>query len=188
MKLSLGPIRLSASALGCVAALALALSPGLLAGCSSSGDEAAPPGPVAFAADPQAEGAAVFLRGTPAAGDRITFEVVARGVSDLHGSAFRLTYDAASLAFVSAETGTAWSKQAVATAKEGAPGQLAIVWSEKGATGIAATGETVLGRLAFDVRGRKGTPLAFKVERSMLVDRSGAAVPATWRGGAIAAR
>lgn len=203
MKLSLGPLRLPSlfssgfpsccAAIGCLAALALvpATTAATLTGCSGGGDDIAPPGPVSFVAEPPADGAVVFLRSlppAPASGDRVVLEVVARGVPDLHGTALRLTYDTVALGFVSAETGGGWSKQAVASAKEGAPGQLAVIWSEKGQAGIAATGETVLGKLTFDVRGRKGTPVAFKVERSLLVDRRGDAVAVTWRGGAFAPR
>jgi hypothetical protein len=168
-----------------VSALALSAS----AACSSNGGGEAPPGPAVFAPEAASDGAVVCLSPRVSIGDRVVLDVVARGAAQVHGAAFRLTWDPESLAFVSAEGGAAWSKQSVAIAKEGSPGQLAVAWAEKGETGIVdATTDKVLGTLTFDARGRKGTSLGFKVERSTLVDRKGAHLQVTWRGGAVAAR
>lgn len=176
---------LSSKLLVLVSALVLCAS----AGCSSKGGGDAPPGPAVFAPEPGSDGAVVFLSPRPSIGDRVVLDVVARGAAQVHGAAFRLTWDPESLVFVSAESGAAWSKQAIAIAKEGSPGQLAVAWTEKGETGsVDAAKDTILGSLTFDVRGRKGTSLDFKVERSTLVDRKGAHLPVTWRGGAVTAR
>jgi hypothetical protein len=169
------------------ALLAIALC---VAGCTSR-DASKGAGPATFVPAAPIEGPSVFLRSTPPNAvlpDRISVEVVARGAADLHGAAFRLTWDATALGFVEAKGGALWSKQAVAMAKEGSPGELAVVWAEKGETGIDASGETVLGTLVFDMRGRAGTALAFKGERSQLVDRKGVRVAATFVGGQLTAR
>jgi len=156
--------------------------------CTSEPAAEAPLGPIAFAAEEGGEGATVFLRRSPALGNGLVFDVVARGPADLHGAAFRLHYDPEAMTFVSAGAGPSWSKTAIALAKEGAPGQLAVTWSEKGEAGIDTTHETVLGTVAFEVRGRKPSPVSFKVERSTLVDRKGARIAASWRGGTLAPR
>ena len=171
--------------------LGLALSVATTA-CSS--DEAAgqgPPGPVSFTADPASDGsgATVFLRSRAPAGERITFDVVARGAADIHGTALRVTYDAAALAFVSGEaSGAFWSPDAVKLAKEGAPGQLAIAWTEKGSLGHDASGDTVLGTVTFDVKGRSAIPVTLLATRSTIVDRKGTKIAATFKGGTIPAR
>lgn len=145
-------------------------------------------GPLAFVADTAPDGAAVFLREQPNAlqPNRLMVEVVARGAGDLHGAAFRVTWDPQAIAFVSAERGERWSNTAIALAKEAAPGQLLVTWTEKGERGIDASGETVLGTLVFESRSRRGTAIAFKTERSMLVDKKGVALKAAWSGGSVA--
>lgn len=160
------------------------------AGCSTS-DTQNGPAATAFVATAPPEGPSVFLRSQPPSvllPGRITVDVVARGAVDLHGAAFRLTYDPTALAFIGASNGPKWSKQALAMAKEGAPGELAVVWAEKGELGFDASGETVLGSIVFEVHGRAGTPIRFKNERSQLVDKKGVRVEATWSGGQVAAR
>jgi len=158
--------------------------------CSSS-SRSNGAGPITFVAAAPSEGPSVFLRSQPQSlilPNRVAFDVVARGAADLHGAAFRLSWDPAALGFIEANGGAPWSKHALAMAKEGSPGELAVVWSEKGEMGIDASGETVLGTVSFEVRGRKGTALAFKSERSQLVDKKGVRVEATWAGGELAAR
>ena len=162
-----------------------------LGGCNSKVVRESPGGgPVSFAADPSSDGPSVTLRGRTAAlaPSRLEVEVVARGAPDLHGAAFRVTWDPAALTFVEAKSEAPWSKNAMAMAKEGAPGQLAVVWTEQGERSIDASKETVLGTLVFHARGHKATPLTFKVERSQLVDKKGERVEAQWRGGTIPAR
>jgi hypothetical protein len=138
-----------------------------------------------------ADGATIGLRSrslllTPR--DHVIVDVVAHGAADLHGAAFRVTWDPATLSFVEAASGPKWSKEAIALAKEGTPGQLAVVWTEKGQTSIDAKDETVLGTLTFAVVSRKSTALAFMNERAQVVDKTGAPVAVTWRGGTVAAR
>jgi hypothetical protein len=166
-----------------VAALALAAL-----GCAAGDAPRAPePSVVAFVADPPPDGAAVFLRGRGEA-TSVSVDVVARGAPDLHGAAMRVTFDPEALAFVSAEASPAWSRKSMSVTKEGSPGQLAIAWFEKGERAIDASGETVLGTLTFEVRGASGSPLAFKTERSALVDREGRWLDVAFRGGRVAGR
>lgn len=170
-------------------ALAALFTPGCTTGHTRSSGGG---GAMDFAPDaPPVEGASVSLTSgspSPFFPDRVVVDVVARGAGDLHGAAFRVTWDPEALFFVDAKSGAPWSKQVLALAKEGSPGQLAVAWTEKGEKGIDATNETVIGTLVFQVRGRKGTGLAFKTERSQLVDRKGAVVVAKWVSGSIAAR
>ena len=173
------------------AAAALFAASLAVSGCTSNDNTSEPPpGPAALTPEADGDGTAVFLRGrTPvAASNRLVVEVVARGAHDLHGAAFRMTWDPDALTFVEASRGDAWSKNVLAMAKEGSPGQLAVVWTEQGEKGIDATSETILGTLTFDTRGHKATPLAFKLERSELVDKKGVKVAAKWRGGSVPAR
>ena len=173
------------------AAALFATSIALLSGCTSDHTrEGAAPAGIAFAPEAESEGASVFLRGhsEPLAQNRLVIDVIARSAPDLHGAAFRLTWDPDTLAFVDAKSGDLWSKQGLAMAKEGSPGQLAVVWSEKGEMGIDATRETVLGTLTFESRGHSAAPLTFKTERSQLVDKKGIRVDAKWHGGTVSAR
>lgn len=161
-------------------------------GCNSDAPQSSAPGPVTFATEAPPEGASVYLREQPNLlapnPNRVVVDVVARGAANLHGVAFRVTWDPEALGFVEATSGAPWSKTMLSLAKEGSPGQLAVAWTEKGETSIDATGETVIGTLVFDARSRKGTALAFKPERSQLVDKKGARVIVAWRGGNIPAR
>jgi len=175
---------LACSALAVTAVLAAASA---FAGCTSGDPGDGTARPAAFTAEAPSEGASVFLRQRPNALvlDRFTVDVVARGAADVHGAAFRVTWDPETLAFVEAQAGSSWSKSVLSLAKEGSPGQLAVAWAEKGETGIDASGETVIGSLTFQSRSAKGTALTFKPERSQLVDKKGARVAVTWRGGTV---
>jgi len=172
-------------------AVALALALGCVPGCNSTEVVATGTGPMAFAADAPADGASVVLRSRPlevVPRDHVIVDVVARGAPDLHGAAFRVTWDPETLSFLEAQNAAVWSKQLVALAKEGAPGQLAVVWTEKGETSLDATSETVLGTLTFEIKSRKSTALAFMQERAEVVDKQGAPVAVKWQGGVVAAR
>lgn len=118
----------------------------------------------------------VFLR---RAGDRV--EVVARGVEEIHGIAFRLKWDPATLSLGNAHASEAWSGHVLVVGKETAPGELAGVWSERGpAPGIHATGETVLGWLEISSSADQAVP-AFVAERSKVVDAKGKRVDLRFR-------
>lgn len=177
MKLSL----FSASALIIAAALT---------GCSESSSSEAPPGPLAFNAESSetGDGAQVYLQGRTE-GDRVIVDVVAKGVKDVHGTALRVKWDPDALSLASATPSDAWSKDAVLLSKEAMPGTLAIAWSEKGeAVGHDATEPLVLGTLTFDAKGRKGTAVSFRTERSAIVDHEGKTQSVAWRAGNVPAR
>lgn len=166
--------------------LALAM---VLAACSSAPTQSAEPGPIAFEADrTPSEGATVFVNGSATFSGQLAVAVMARGAKELHGAAFRITYDPDALSYLDATPGPAWSKTSLAIVKEAVPGQLLVTWSEKGEAAIDATSDTVLGHLTFAVKGRSASAIAFKIERSQLVDKRGAKLGATWRGGTLAAR
>lgn len=170
--------------------IALALAFGCTPACNTTEVRTTGNGPIVFsAAQAEPVGASIVLRSRPLVPlGRIVVDVVARGAPDLHGAAFRVTWDPQTMVFAEAQSAPVWSKQLVALATEGTPGQLAVVWAEKGEKSVDATAETVLGTLTFDVRGRKSTALAFVEERAQVVDKRGVAVPVTWRGGTVSAR
>jgi hypothetical protein len=174
-----------------VVAGAVALALGCVPGCNSTEVRTKGTGPMTFAADAPSEGASVVLRSRPleiVPIDHVVVDVIARGAPDLHGAAFRVTWDPQTMSFVEAQNAPVWSKQLVALAKEGAPGQLAVVWTEKGETSLNATSETVLGTLTFELKSRKSSPLTFIQERAQVVDKLGAPVAVKWQGGVVAAR
>jgi hypothetical protein len=147
------------------------------------------PAPIAFTPDARPGGAAIFLRGAGASADRLSVDVVAAGIPDLHGAALRLKWDAAVLRLAEAKPSASWPSDVIALSKEGTPGQLAIVWSAKGGSrGIDASAEVVLGTLTFDAIDRGPTSLAFRPERSGAVDRAGARLAVALAGGEIPAR
>lgn len=170
---------------GLVVGLALA---GML-GCTSGSTRGASSGSLTFvASEGPSDEPVVFLRESSPGlvPNRLAVEVVARGAGDLHGAALRVTWDPQALAFIRADSSKKWSKSALSLAKEGTPGQLAVAWTEKGEIGIDASGEVVLGSLVFESRSHEGTPIAFKTDRSTVVDKKGAPVNVAWRGGSVA--
>ncbi len=159
-----------------------------VAACGSDAPERAHRTP-GFAPDEHvspSSGPIVFLRGAP--GDGPTVEVVAHGIEGtVHGAAFRLAWDPARLAFVDARAGRVWPSGSLRLAKEGAPGELVVAWTEKGAEGgVRSSGETVLGTLVFRRTGPGDVGMEFRVERSTLRDATGKTLQAEWRGGRVA--
>ncbi|HVH43543.1 MAG TPA: hypothetical protein VM925_14410 [Labilithrix sp.] len=131
-------------------------------------------------------GASVFLKARMH-GERAVVDVTARGVGEIHGLAFRLHWAPEKVAFVEARASDAWSKEAVLLAKEGIPGELVVVWAEKGSARAKTTDETVLGSLDFAPRTTEAIPLLFRQDRSTVRDAKGAPIPVVWRGTQISA-
>jgi hypothetical protein len=163
-----------------------------LVNCSSDEPrrKGAPPGPNGFAEEdaPPKNGAAVLLRGRTSDGARVTVDVVARGTDrPIQGAAFRLHWDPEKTGFLEAHGSGVWSKQSVFLAKEGLPGELVIVWAEKGSgAAVHANDETVLGSIDFQRKTPDGADVTFRPERSTLRDSSGATIAVDWRGGRVA--
>lgn len=161
----------------------------LLLGCSSDEPKSAAP---AFIPDAprSGQGPTIFLRRRAGAGGGVLVDVVAHGIErNVHGVAFRLHWDPAQLGFSGAEGSDSWSRQAMFLAKEGAPGELVVVWTEKGAApALNAKDETVLGTVELDRRTSGETSLEFRNDRSTLRDERGAPLMAEWRGGRIGDR
>jgi hypothetical protein len=170
------------------AAMSMCLT--LALGCSSDEPKKASPPPGGFAPDEPKTGAIVLLRGRTASGKTVVMDVVARGAQrGIHGAAFRLHWDPAKLGFDAARGSDAWSRDALFLAKEGAPGELVVVWTEKGARpAVNATDETILGSLDFTVKTSDDAALEFRPDRSTLRDESGASLAVEWQGGRIAGR
>ncbi|MDF2696651.1 MAG: hypothetical protein K0S65_5034 [Labilithrix sp.] len=175
---------------GVFVAFALVLALGACGG-DEPNKKAEPPGPTGFTpeAAPQT-GASILLRGRSGDGERRTVDVVARGVAQgIHGMAFRLAWDPARVGFVAAHGGDVWSKQATLLAKEGLPGELVVVWTERGSGGgVSAGKEAVLGTIEFVVRTSDATDLVFRTDRSTVRDAIGAPVRVDWQGGQMAGR
>lgn len=168
----------------------------VLESCGSSAPKNDPaPAPSASAGDGgDASGAAVFLK-SHLDGDRLVVDVIARGPTDVHGAAFRLYWDTTRLSFVDASASDAWSKQVLALAKEGAPGELAVAWTEKGSGAtIDARQDTRLGTITFSSPAGAPAPPRddaaprFRVERSKLVDSKGVRLDVGWQSGDPAIR
>jgi hypothetical protein len=158
-------------------------------GCDSN-EKRAPERPAAGAdSDAVPATATVFLRGR-VDGERATVDVVARGAPrEVHGAAFRLHWAPDKLAFVDAGAGAAWSRSAIHLAREGLPGELVIIWSEKGGTaGVRASDETILGTIGFTVKTGGPANIGFRPERSTLRDAAGSPIPVEWRGWQDASR
>lgn len=158
-------------------------------GCNESSPTEAPPGPLTFTAESaSSEGGQVYLEGRTE-GDRVIVDIVAKGMKDVHGTALRMKWDAEALSLVEAKASDAWSKQAVLLSKEATPGTLAIAWTEKGeGVGHDATEPLVLGTLVFDAKGRKGSAVSFRAERSAIMDHEGKTHVIAWHAGNVPAR
>lgn len=146
--------------------------------------------PPLVVAPPAEDDAASIALDTRFDGDHVFVDVLARGIADVHGVAFRVTFDSALLRFSSARTGPSWSKQAMALATEGTPGQLAVLWTELGElTSVDAIPRTVLGTLVFDradkTHSLEGMTLRFRTDRSRVMDRKGQSVRIAWRDAAV---
>ncbi len=165
----------------------------LLAECIACSQATPSSGPteadsVSFTPASPAGGPSVYLRGR-AEGAQVIVEVMGRDLRDVHGVAFRVLYDPEALSFVDATSSSKWSRKSVALAKAGTGGQLAVTWSEMGAvTGVDALSETTLGTLRFDVHGAHSSAIAFREDRSTVLDTRGTAIAVTWRGGSVAGR
>jgi hypothetical protein len=162
---------------------AVALVPVFAGGCDSSDKKGADRPAAGVDTDAAPATATVFLRGR-ADGDNVDVDIVARGASrEVHGAAFRLRWAPDRLAFVDARASSAWSGSAIRLAKEGLPGELVVVWSEKGeATGLHASDETVLGTIGFTVKTGGPWDIGFRPERSTLRDATGVPIRVEWRG------
>jgi hypothetical protein len=170
-----------------------ALTLAILTGCHDPTPVSGPPAdPVTFVADGTTSGTgpALSLRGH-ADGPNVVVDVVATGIGELHGVAFRLDFDPAVLSFSNAQSSGAWSRQAIHLASEGSPGEVAVVWTEKGTTPpLHASAETPLGSLTFAPRQvtPTTTSLAFRTDRSKAIDVAGTSLALSWRGGVLTVR
>jgi len=109
-------------------------------------------------------------------------DVVARKVGEIQGVAFRLYWAPEHLAFVEAHASDVWSKDSVRLAKEGVPGELVVVWAEKGNAHANVAEETVLGSIDFGPRTKEAVPVSFRSERSTIRDAKGTPIVVAWRG------
>jgi hypothetical protein len=131
---------------------------------------------------------AMFLR-SRVDRDRVVVDVVAREVPDIHGAAFRVTWDSEKLGFAEAHASDVWSKDALSLAKEGLPGELVVAWSERGSTpGPTMKGETTLGTIELLSKTSDSVTIGFRPERSIVEDTKGEPVSLVWQGTTIERR
>lgn len=155
----------------------------LLTACGSEAKKVAPSAPPTTSAEADAAAIAptVFLR-SRIEGEHARIDVVARDVSEVHGIAFRLAWDAAKLGYAETRPSGTWSDRALALAKEGVPGELVVTWSERGSVpGHPALEETILGTITLTARAPEAD-IAFRPERSTVHDSTGRAAPVEWQG------
>lgn len=118
--------------------------------------------------------------------EHAVIDVVAGDVSAIHGAAFRLTWDPAKLSASEVTAGTEWSPQALRAAKEGLPGELVVLWTERGAGGgVNASSEAVLGSIAVTLKTSEPASISFRPERSTLRNAKDEAIAVEWRGTTI---
>lgn len=159
----------------------------LVVGCGSDATKRRP----SWRADEPAADASVAPKATVrlrwnGSVERAVVDVVASDVSEIHGAAFRLTWDPAKLSLGNVTAGTEWSPQALRVSKEGLPGELVVVWSELGTGGgIGASTEAVLGSIAVTLKTSDPASIDFRPARSTLRDAKDEVITVEWRGTAI---
>jgi len=169
--------------------LGFALVAALVLACSSSdgGGSKKPSGGISFVPAPVPAGTSVTLRAKEINEQRLVLEVVAHGVQELYGVAFRLKFDPAALKFEKLEPSSVWDGSpsvSLGSVPEG--GLLLGSVSRKGkANGIAADG-AVVAVLRFEVVQKAASSIQLLANRSILVAPDGKVLPGvSWAGGAI---
>jgi Cohesin domain len=177
-----------------VLASAMSLLLAFAAGCGSDAPKkksAAGPAPAGTSTtDASRPGPIVFLRERTGGEAHVTVDVVVQGAERaIHGAAFRLHWDPEKLALAEAHASDAWSRSSVQLAKEGVPGELVVVWTEKGsAAAVKTSDETILGSIDFTVKSHEGAAVEFRPARSTVQDAEGVPLTVEWRNGRISAR
>ena len=172
----------------------LALLVLLVAACSSDdggGTKAKPKvkTEIVFEAAAPAGGASISLRAKELTSEHLVLELVGKNITDLYGLAFRMTYDPAVLEPTAITASTAWQGQTTALANAKNPGLWVAVITRQGKVKGIAAQDTVLGTLTLAIKQMKPTTLAFKLDRSRLVDSGGSSPSAVdWVAGALVER
>lgn len=129
---------------------------------------------------------AVALRLDTIKGDQAWLEVVGRGISQLQGLAFRLTYDPDALQVDQTEAGPGWpASTSVARFAARPEGELWAGIGHKGKGSLNAQDTVVLARLK--VKLLANGALAFRDLHNMVLDPEGQAVKVSWLGGTFEA-
>ncbi|MCA9594640.1 MAG: hypothetical protein KC776_15050 [Myxococcales bacterium] len=162
----------------------------LLLGCSSSdggGGSTPKPSSIVFVADAAPSGASVTLREKSLTNGELVLEVVAKGVSDVYGVAFRLSYDPAVAQLASLEPGALWGSPApIAMASEKTPGLLVAVVSERGSAKGLVADDAVVATVTLKLTQAAETPISFVSYRSGVVGSDGErAAGVSFAGGAL---
>ena len=122
-------------------------------------------------------GASISLRAGAFDGKKLTFDLVTRGVDEVYGAAFRLSYDPACLRFVELDRGNAVTdrEDALVLGREARPGLLLGVATRVGPSGgVASAGdETAIVRVTLAIESRSDTRLELVPGRSVALDATG---------------
>ena len=148
--------------------------------CSSSdgkgGGGPAVAGRLQFVPDGAPSTPHVWLRAKSLTETQLVLELVANGVTDLYGVAFRLRYDPAVLAFDSLEASSLWGTPApLSMGSQKTPGLLLGVVTQQGKAAGLAADEQVLATLTLRVLQQSESPVELVAERSAVVGSDGKA-------------
>lgn len=155
--------------------LALLLASAAL-GCSADED---PPTPSAhgrsFRSDAPPQGPLVHLRASELTDAQLVLELRARGVDDVYGVAWRLSYDPAVLRFAELDPAPSFGSPGarIYAAAEPRPGLMVGVVSAQGSVPGADGSNAAIATIGFDVRARGDARIDFVVERSAVVRSDG---------------
>jgi len=188
--------------MGIIATLALGLSSGCSSRASDSPDagpdgqilpDAGPDGQVVTAwsytsDDDGTASPAVVLDAEEGTGGEVWLDVLVRGVSSLHGLAFRLRFDPKQVEVLSSEAGQVWQLSAVQSTHKFAvrpEGELWAGLAHMGDHGMAAQSATQVARVKLKLKGNGPIKVGFRDHHNLILDHQGQRVEADWLGGSF---
>jgi hypothetical protein len=145
--------------------------------CSSEEPGSGAPRPT-FEPDLAPARASITLRAAALDRHHLMLEVVAHGVDELYGAAFRLSYDPSCLRYLALERGSAFFDDALVLGREARPGLVLGVVTLVGSTpvvterGSPAEG-TAIARVSFAIDASSGSRLELVPRRSLAIDGAG---------------
>jgi hypothetical protein len=185
-----------------LAALALALSSGCTSRASDTAD-AGPDGQIQPDAGPDAQvvtawdfhsdddgtaSPAVVLTAEKAQGGEVWLDVQVRGLTSLHGLAFRLRFDPKQVEVLASEAGQVWQLSSVNTVNKFAVRDDGELWAgiaHMGDHGLVAQSETQVARVKLKLKGSAPIKVGFRDHHNLILDHKGQRVEADWLGGSF---